>query len=241
MDSLTRYYYLHGSLYCPLTYKTFSLTLTPVFDQVKSYWLGPNYIKEGQESNDIRRTNVPNIRVAYRYETLCEELNLITQAIRTDELETIEEEGILCMGPAQAEKWTQTAYSPCFHNRTSVIFAHITLVKEEKLFLMESCWEVFSSFSFKYSNCLFNLYCLLNVCVFHSLLAFLHHDCNFCTKAWIFAYRKKKKNHALDLTRTDKRDYNLVMRRGSSTNRAPARTDSTEVLFLRFWDLWISF
>ncbi|KAF3696792.1 AMP deaminase 2 [Channa argus] len=73
------------------------------FTKVKSYWLGPNYIKEGQESNDIRRTNVPDIRVAYRYETMCEELNLITQAIRTDELETIEEEGSLCMGAMQAE------------------------------------------------------------------------------------------------------------------------------------------
>ncbi|KAK5611225.1 AMP deaminase 2 [Crenichthys baileyi] len=73
------------------------------FTKVKSCWLGPNYIKEGQESNDIRRTNVPDIRVAYRYETLCEELNLITQAIRTDELETMEEEGTLCMGAVQAE------------------------------------------------------------------------------------------------------------------------------------------
>lgn len=71
---------------------------------MKSYWLGPHYIKEGQESNDIRRTNVPDIRVAYRYETMCEELNLITQAIRTDELETIEEEGSLCMGTVKAEK-----------------------------------------------------------------------------------------------------------------------------------------
>lgn len=72
--------------------------------QAKSYWLGPNYIKEGRESNDIRRSNVPDIRVAYRYETMCEELNLITQAIRTDELETIEEEGALCMGAVHAEK-----------------------------------------------------------------------------------------------------------------------------------------
>uniref|UniRef100_A0A3B3Z6A5 AMP deaminase n=1 Tax=Poecilia mexicana TaxID=48701 RepID=A0A3B3Z6A5_9TELE len=71
---------------------------------MKSYWLGPDYIAEGQESNDIRRTNVPDIRVAYRYETMCEELNLITQAIRTDELETTEEEGALCMGAVQAEK-----------------------------------------------------------------------------------------------------------------------------------------
>ncbi|CAB1330290.1 unnamed protein product [Coregonus sp. 'balchen'] len=48
--------------------------------------------KEGQEGNDIRRTNVPDIRVEYRYETMCEELNLITQAIHTEELEAIHTE-----------------------------------------------------------------------------------------------------------------------------------------------------
>ncbi|MGH0169566.1 UNVERIFIED_CONTAM: hypothetical protein FKN15_057019 [Acipenser sinensis] len=46
----------------------------------------------GPEGNDIRRTNVPDIRLGYRNETMCEELNLITQAVRTEELESIEEE-----------------------------------------------------------------------------------------------------------------------------------------------------
>ncbi|KAF6724797.1 AMP deaminase 2 [Oryzias melastigma] len=81
-----------------------SVLMSGFSHKAKSYWLGPNYIKEGRESNDIRRSNVPDIRVAYRYETMCEELNLITQAIRTDELETIEEEGALCMGAVHAEK-----------------------------------------------------------------------------------------------------------------------------------------
>ncbi|KAL1020654.1 hypothetical protein UPYG_G00002930 [Umbra pygmaea] len=76
-----------------------SVLMSGFSHKVKSYWLGPHYIQEGQEGNDIRRTNVPDIRVAYRHETMCEELNLITQAIRTDELETITEEGSLCMGP----------------------------------------------------------------------------------------------------------------------------------------------
>ncbi|GCC34011.1 AMP deaminase 2-like isoform X1 [Chiloscyllium punctatum] len=53
--------------------------------KVKGYWLGPHYQKESIEGNDIRRTNVPDIRVAYRHETLCEELNLITQALITAE------------------------------------------------------------------------------------------------------------------------------------------------------------
>ena len=77
--------------------------LSSLLHQFKSYWLGPHYIKEGQESNDIRRTNVPDIRVAYRYETLCEEMNLITQAIQADELGTIVEEESLYMGSVQVE------------------------------------------------------------------------------------------------------------------------------------------
>ncbi|XP_061592290.1 AMP deaminase 2 isoform X2 [Cololabis saira] len=81
-----------------------SVLMSGFSQQVKSYWLGPSYNKEGEEGNDIRRTNVPDIRVQYRYETMCEELNLITQAIRTDELETIEEDGTLCIGTVQAEK-----------------------------------------------------------------------------------------------------------------------------------------
>lgn len=67
--------------------------------QAKSYWLGPTYFKEGPVSNDIRRTNVPDIRVAYRSETLSEELQLIIHAVRTVELDTIDEEDSLTMGP----------------------------------------------------------------------------------------------------------------------------------------------
>uniref|UniRef100_A0AAY4AZS6 AMP deaminase n=1 Tax=Denticeps clupeoides TaxID=299321 RepID=A0AAY4AZS6_9TELE len=84
-----------------------SVLMSGFSHQVKSYWLGPDYIKEGPEGNDIRRTNVPDIRVAYRHETLCEELNLITQAVRSEQLESIEEEGNLCMGPLQAGQGTK--------------------------------------------------------------------------------------------------------------------------------------
>ncbi|XDV49030.1 hypothetical protein PO909_018359, partial [Leuciscus waleckii] len=79
-----------------------SVLMSGFSHQVKSCWLGPYYLEEGQEGNDIRRTNVPDIRVAYRFETLCEELNLITQAVRSEELE-VEEQGSLCMaaGPAR--------------------------------------------------------------------------------------------------------------------------------------------
>lgn len=76
--------------------------------QAKSYWLGPNYAKEGPESNDIRRTNVPDIRVAYRSETLTEELQLITHAVRTDELDAIDEEDSLTMGSFPGRRWNLT-------------------------------------------------------------------------------------------------------------------------------------
>ncbi|KAL0269601.1 UNVERIFIED_CONTAM: hypothetical protein PYX00_007276 [Menopon gallinae] len=45
--------------------------------KMKQYWLGPNYTKQGVAGNDITRTNVPNIRVAYRFETLVDELTNI--------------------------------------------------------------------------------------------------------------------------------------------------------------------
>ena len=42
--------------------------------QVKQHWLGPNYTRDGVEGNDMTRTNVPDIRVSYRFETISEEL-----------------------------------------------------------------------------------------------------------------------------------------------------------------------
>ncbi|VDO07589.1 unnamed protein product [Rodentolepis nana] len=51
-------------------------------DVVKSHWLGLNYWREeaGVASNDITRTNLPNIRVAYRHETLTNELHILVRA-----------------------------------------------------------------------------------------------------------------------------------------------------------------
>uniref|UniRef100_A0A8C4I1B0 AMP deaminase n=2 Tax=Dicentrarchus labrax TaxID=13489 RepID=A0A8C4I1B0_DICLA len=76
-----------------------SVLMSGFSHKAKSYWLGPSYAKEGPLSNDIRRTNVPDIRVAYRSETLSEELQLITHAVRNEELDTIDEEDSLSMGP----------------------------------------------------------------------------------------------------------------------------------------------
>ncbi|XP_069942134.1 AMP deaminase 2-like isoform X4 [Cherax quadricarinatus] len=47
--------------------------------EIKQFWIGPNYTREGVAGNDIKRTNVPNIRVAYRHETLLDELANIFQ------------------------------------------------------------------------------------------------------------------------------------------------------------------
>ncbi|KAJ7999120.1 hypothetical protein DPEC_G00212110 [Dallia pectoralis] len=79
-----------------------SVLMSGFSHKAKSYWLGPTYGKEGPESNDIRRTNVPDIRVAYRSETLLEELNLITHAVRSKELGNIDEEDPLSMAPVGA-------------------------------------------------------------------------------------------------------------------------------------------
>ncbi|CAF0860039.1 unnamed protein product [Didymodactylos carnosus] len=54
-----------------------SVLMSGFSDEVKQYWLGLNYMLPGIAGNDIRRTNVPSIRIAYRYEALCEELRLL--------------------------------------------------------------------------------------------------------------------------------------------------------------------
>lgn len=53
-----------------------------VFSQVKRHWIGDNYKKEGAAGNDVHRTNVPDIRVAFRHETLVDELSTLCTAAR---------------------------------------------------------------------------------------------------------------------------------------------------------------
>ena len=43
-----------------------------------------NYLRDGHEGNDIRRTNVAQIRMAYRHETLCNELSFIVDAAKSE-------------------------------------------------------------------------------------------------------------------------------------------------------------
>lgn len=48
--------------------------------EIKRHWLGDDFDLPGPGGNDIRKTNVPDIRLAYRYQTLEEELQLIYSA-----------------------------------------------------------------------------------------------------------------------------------------------------------------
>ncbi|KAJ7078611.1 hypothetical protein B0H15DRAFT_860299 [Mycena belliarum] len=46
--------------------------------EVKRHWLGSQWYLPGAAGNDINKTNVPNLRLAYRHQTLMEELNMIS-------------------------------------------------------------------------------------------------------------------------------------------------------------------
>ncbi len=52
--------------------------------QAKQHWHGPNYTREGVAGNDVTRTNVPDIRIAYRTETLNDELSNIFISIEQE-------------------------------------------------------------------------------------------------------------------------------------------------------------
>uniref|UniRef100_A0A8C4NWY5 AMP deaminase n=1 Tax=Dicentrarchus labrax TaxID=13489 RepID=A0A8C4NWY5_DICLA len=61
-----------------------SVLQSAMSDEEKIHCLGHDYLKEGPEGNDIRKTNVAQIRMAYRYETLCYELNLIKEGLKSE-------------------------------------------------------------------------------------------------------------------------------------------------------------
>lgn len=58
-----------------------SVLQSGISHQQKMKFLGPFYLKTGPDGNDISRTNVAQIRMAYRYETLCNEFSFILDAI----------------------------------------------------------------------------------------------------------------------------------------------------------------
>lgn len=45
--------------------------------EIKRHWLGPNFYLAGPQGNVVAKTNVPDIRVRFREETLREELDLV--------------------------------------------------------------------------------------------------------------------------------------------------------------------
>ncbi|KAF9139234.1 AMP deaminase [Mortierella sp. GBA39] len=48
-------------------------------NQIKKHWIGKTWYLPGIPGNDMTKTNVPNIRMAFRYETLREELNMLKE------------------------------------------------------------------------------------------------------------------------------------------------------------------
>lgn len=58
-----------------------SVTQGGFSNEVKRYWLGNNHEREGVAGNDITCSNVPDIRVSYRHETLIEELSNIFKSV----------------------------------------------------------------------------------------------------------------------------------------------------------------
>ncbi|XP_030640021.1 AMP deaminase 1 isoform X3 [Chanos chanos] len=51
----------------------------------KERFLGSSYLTEGPDGNDIRKTNVPQIRMAFRFETLSYELDLILEGLKSED------------------------------------------------------------------------------------------------------------------------------------------------------------
>ncbi|XP_013880830.1 AMP deaminase 3b [Austrofundulus limnaeus] len=51
----------------------------------KKLFIGSNYLQDGPKGNDIRKTNVAQIRMAYRHETLQNELSFLVDALKTED------------------------------------------------------------------------------------------------------------------------------------------------------------
>jgi AMP deaminase len=51
---------------------------------VKAHWLGSRWFLHDEHGNDIHKSNVPSIRIRYRYETLLNEISLVYQSRAVD-------------------------------------------------------------------------------------------------------------------------------------------------------------
>ncbi|KZO96497.1 hypothetical protein CALVIDRAFT_527541 [Calocera viscosa TUFC12733] len=70
--------------------------------QIKRHWLGHQWYLPGALGNDINKTNVPNIRLQYRHNTLMEELDMLTQG-RKARVVGKERDGPVHMHPITAD------------------------------------------------------------------------------------------------------------------------------------------
>lgn len=52
---------------------------------VKKHWVGAHYWRPGPEGNDIHKTNVPNLRMRFRYDTLHQELDMVLKGAQAHE------------------------------------------------------------------------------------------------------------------------------------------------------------
>ncbi|KAG0264199.1 AMP deaminase [Mortierella polycephala] len=57
-------------------------------NKVKKHWIGRRWYLPGVQGNDMAKTNVPNIRFAFRHQTLCEELNMLKRYSYLDQPST---------------------------------------------------------------------------------------------------------------------------------------------------------
>lgn len=69
--------------------------------QEKKHFIGSNYLQDGPEGNDIQRTNVAQIRMAYRHETLCNELSFLVDAVKAEGDALSLPPGVTTNAPAQ--------------------------------------------------------------------------------------------------------------------------------------------
>lgn len=53
--------------------------------QVKKHWVGTHYWRPGPSGNDIHKTNVPNLRMRFRYDCHQEELGMVVEGARAHE------------------------------------------------------------------------------------------------------------------------------------------------------------
>ncbi|KAM9481038.1 AMP deaminase 3b isoform 1-T4 [Clarias gariepinus] len=61
-----------------------SVLQSGISHQEKKRFLGEQYLEDGPQGNDIRCTNVAQIRMAFRHETMCNELSLLVDAVKNE-------------------------------------------------------------------------------------------------------------------------------------------------------------